>query len=380
VPGARDESAGTTPAVLDAIDSHGVAFTDLNGDGTEDLIEIRARDNANTVTNGTSLGTDGGSPSTALTGDAADDRGRGRAVLPVDMDWDGNMDIVVGNLDRTVLDCDDGDSDTDGMTDECFDGAGGDMPAISEVYLGAGDLSFATTDDNNNNDAINDADITLISMTRTGPGAPSVIVTHNNFTVGLDSLATNVAVPTAAGANGIGQIQGGGNNANNIRDIAFGDLDGDINTVEYAVARINGEAPDGDIGSRPIVMGNTSQVGTPLTQIVNDLRADSCGTIAFGDFDNDRDIDIFGGCTYDTQDNDIMLENDGTGSFRRASPTRRRPTTGRSVRLLTRTTAVRTPRCCTSVSARRRRLLRSLSCGRRVPSRRALSRMHSTLV
>ena len=178
------------------------------------------------------------------------------------MNWDGNMDIVVGNLDRTVLNCDDGGTcfdDPDGPDEIPGNGddAVPDDPAISEVYLGAGDLTFATTDDNGNNDAINDADVTLISMTRTGPGAPSVIVTHNNFTVGLDSLATNVAVPTVAGANGIGQVQGGPNNANNIRDIAFGDLDGDINTVEYAVARINGEAPDGDIGDRRIVMGDT---------------------------------------------------------------------------------------------------------------------------
>ncbi len=318
---ARDENPAT-PTALEADDSHGIAFTDLNGDGTEDLIEIRARDNANSVTDGTTLGVANGSPSMDAVG-AEDDRGRGRAVLPVDMDWDGTMDIVVGNLDRTALGCDD-DSDPDPDAD-CFDSTG-DAAALSEVYLGDGDFTFTATDDNANNDAINDADITLLSMTRTGPGAPSVIVTHNNFTVGLDSLATNVSVPTAAGANGIGQVQGAGNNANNIRDIAFGDLDGDINTVEYAVARIDGEdnndgaggGPDGtpdNLGDRAIVMGDTSQVGTPLTEISNDLRADSCGTIAFGDFDNDRDIDIFGGCTFDTQDNDIMLENDGSGNF-----------------------------------------------------------------
>ena len=76
------------------------------------------------------------------------------------------------------------------MTDECFDGAGGDPAAPSALYLGDGDLTFTAVADAG--DAINDADITLLSMTRTGPGAPSVIVTHNNFTVGLDSLATNL--------------------------------------------------------------------------------------------------------------------------------------------------------------------------------------------
>ncbi len=314
--GARDE-VPATPTALEAFDSHGIAFSDFNNDGVEDLIEVRARDNANAITNGTNIG----GVSADVVG-AEDDRGRGRAVLPVDMDWDGNMDIVIGNLDRTVLGCDD-DSDADPDVD-CFDSSGDD-PAISDVYLGEGDLSFTSTDDNANNDDINDADITLLSMTRTGPGADSVIVTHNNFTVGLDSLAVNVAVPTAAVA-GIGQIQGALNNANNIRDIVFGNLDGDISTVEYAVARLDGEDNDDDaggvadgtpdnLGERPIVTANIAQIGTPMAEISNDLRADNCGTLAMGDFDNDRDIDIFGGCTFDTQDNDILLENDGAGNF-----------------------------------------------------------------
>ena len=280
--GPRDEEPGT-PAVFDVDGfTRGLAFSDFNDDGVDDLFEVRAAGDANAITDGTTL--TGTAPSAAAVG-AEDAAGQSEFVLPLDMNWDGEMDALVGGIPGT-----------------------GEVGA--NLFLGDGDLSFTAAADGA---SLVDGEVTLISMSRRGPGTPNVAITHNTFTVGLQTFSTNVAVPTLDGTQ-VPQVQGALQNANNIRDIALGDLDGDIDTVEYVVARINGEAPDGDIGDRPIVMGDLAS-GGPLTEINADNAADSCGTVAIADFDNDRDLDIFGGCSYDTQNNDILLENDGTGTF-----------------------------------------------------------------
>jgi len=78
-------------------DSHGAAFSDIDGDGDDDLIETSGRNHNTRVFKNTS-----GALGLVDSGDLADFDGRGRTVLMVDIDNDGDMDAMVMNLDRTL--------------------------------------------------------------------------------------------------------------------------------------------------------------------------------------------------------------------------------------------------------------------------------------
>ena len=303
--GGDDVFASVAPVAIGVeADTHGVSFTDIDNDGDEDLIETMGRDNANRVhvnNNGVLAAPD---DATGL----ADTVGRGRQTLMVDADGDGDMDALVANL------------------------ASDENP--SSLFLNDGDGNFTLSADAN--DAISDENVRYAHVTTTGPGEAPVIVTSNLFAFAQDTIEIG-SVPLEAADNSVTQTVGLDDNASNMRDIALGDLDGDL-SPEWVAARqddflatdldgpVDDEGePTGDgepdlLGALPIGIGQVSvnDAGPQaLTDVSDDMLADNCRAVSLADFDNDADLDIFGACTMDENDQDrnIVLINDGTGSF-----------------------------------------------------------------
>jgi len=154
-----------------------------------------------------------------------------------------------------------------------------------------------------------------LNLTSTGPGLEPVIALSNNFTFGVQTLATNV--PGLAGAvNGVTQAQGAIDDVTQVRDIALGELDGNLdNGPEYVLARQDDGAGSALEGTLPISIGNVNTRGVNPANA--SALADSCATVSLADFDNDGDIDIFGGCASSDngQTSNIVLLNDGSGAF-----------------------------------------------------------------
>ena len=76
------------------LDTHGVAFSDIDGDGDDDLFEVSGRNNDNRLLKNTN-----GSLSQVNAGALTDNGGRGRQPLFLDFDIDGDMDVIITNLD-----------------------------------------------------------------------------------------------------------------------------------------------------------------------------------------------------------------------------------------------------------------------------------------
>ena len=75
-------------------DSHTVAFSDIDGDGDDDLFEVAGRNNNNRL-----FRNDGGQLVSVDPGEIEDFFGRGRTPLFADFDGDGDMDVLISNLD-----------------------------------------------------------------------------------------------------------------------------------------------------------------------------------------------------------------------------------------------------------------------------------------
>jgi len=290
-------------------DSHGAVFSDIDGDGDDDLVESSGRGHDTRIfknNNGTL------SP---ITGHGLEDNlGRGRTVLMADVNGDGAMDAIIVNLDRQFL----SDYGTD-LNDPT-------IARPSEVYINNGDgTSFSKLADPN--EVMDDGSIRYIHLTSTGPGETPVLVTSNSFVWGLDTIQVGSNTLTAA-PNPVKQSLGADDNATNIRDIALGDLDGDL-APEAVFARqqdfLGQDAMGAQVdpsleGQLPLVMGqvSTSSLTSDILQTIsNSAKADNCRTVALADYDNDADLDIFAGCAMkeNGQERDIVLLNDGSGNF-----------------------------------------------------------------
>ena len=298
-------------AAAGGFDSHGAVFSDIDGDGDDDLVESSGRGHDTRV-----FKNNNGALSAISNHGLEDNLGRGRTVLMADVDGDGDMDAVIANLDRRFLPGDDEDTDQNNP----------DIARPSEVYLNNGNgTSFTKMADPN--EVLSDESIRYLHLTSTGPGEAPVLITSNSFVFGLDTVAVGSNTLTAA-ASPVVQSLGPDDNATTIRDIALGDLDGDL-APEAVFARqqdflgqdaLGAQVDPSLEGELPMMLGQVSTNRlTPdvLVPISNNALADNCRAIALADFDNDADLDIFGGCAMEEngQTRDIVLLNDGSGNF-----------------------------------------------------------------
>ena len=302
----------TNTALGEIGDTHGVTFSDIDGDGDEDLIETLGSGDLNRTRRN-----DNGTLVDVVSG-LEDEDGRGRQTLMVDIDGDGDMDALVANLE--------------------------DATSPSALYLNNGSGTFSVQA---SGDLTTTENIRYAHVTTTGPGQDNVIITSNLFAFAIDTLEIG-AVPLAAVENRVTETVGLVDNASNMRDIALGDLDGDL-IPEWVAARQDDflatdgirnplfglpgedeftEDPDGtpgDLeGELAIGIGQVSVNNAQPSALVDvsaDPLADNCRAVSLADFDNDADLDIFGACTMveTGQDRNIVLLNDGAGNFSIAS-------------------------------------------------------------
>ena len=257
-------------------ESQAGAFADINGDGLDDFIEASGDDSPSRI-----FINDGGT--LVESGTLGDDATDGRIVLPVDIDGDSDIDIVLG--------ADDGES---------------------AVFRNLGDGTFAQATDPAG--VLPDVNVRHATLTSTGPASDQIVLLSNNFTVNLASLETGVAGVQEA-LNLPPVSQGGIDSVQRVRDIAFGELDGNLaNGPEYVLARQDRDVA-GNQADNALQIGNVNLRGT--VPISASAAASNCGTVSLADFDNDGDLDIFAGCSSSTDgDTDnVVLLNDGAGAF-----------------------------------------------------------------
>ncbi len=268
-------------------DSHGVAFSDIDGDGDEDFLEVSGRNSPNRL-----FRNDGGVLVSIDAGALIDEFGRGRQPLFADFDGDGDMDVLIANLDLR--------SDPVPQEERQF------IP--SDLYLNNGD-GTVWTKVADPNQVIDDGHIRMAQLTSTGPGTPTIAVTHDVFRLAKDSIA--IGTPT---------LQNAANPAMTrtdvtlpIREVIVGDFDGDL-FPEFIIFAGNESESAGEwpVTAAEVVGSSPRSVTLPRSA---DL--DNCRSGAAADFDNDGDLDILAGCTQveEGQDRNVLLLNDGSGNF-----------------------------------------------------------------
>lgn len=269
-------------------DSHGVAFTDIDGDGDEDLFEQNGRNNPNRL-----FRNDGGELALIDEGELSDPFGRGRQPLFFDFDNDGDMDALLTNLDLR--------SDPVPQNERQL--------KPSEVYLNNGNGTQWTRVPDPN-EVITDSHVRIAQLTSTGPGTNNIVVTHDVFTIAEDSLAV-----------GTGQMVAPSNPATRrtntslpIREVLVGDFDNDLHPEFIAFHGSSAQSA----GGWPIVAYEVTEAGASRTvSIPRSAELDNCRSGAAADFDNDGDLDILAGCAQrqEGQDRNVLLLNDGRGNF-----------------------------------------------------------------
>ena len=285
-------------------DSHGASFSDIDGDGDDDLIETSGRNHPTRV-----FINNNGNLNETIDPGLEDVDGRGRTVLMYDADNDGDMDALIVNLDRDLA------PDSPG-------------PRPSELYLNDGSGAFTPVPDPN--EVLNDGSLRYVHLTALGPGEPQVVLTSNSFVFAEDTIRVGTA-GLVAEPNPVNPSVGVDDNATSMRDIVLGDINGDLEP-EWVVARqddfLNTDE-DGDgtpdlLGELAIGIGDVSNSALDsddVMDISDDPLVDNCRSVSLADFDNDGDLDIFGGCTFleAGQDRNVVLLNDGAGNFTIAS-------------------------------------------------------------
>ena len=269
-------------------DTHGVAFSDIDGDGDEDLFEVSGRNNDNRL-----FRNDGGQLQYVAPGNLADFFGRGRQPIFFDYDNDGDMDVLITNLDLR--------SDPVPQNERQL--------KPSEVFLNNGNgTSWTRVPDPT--EIINDGHIRIAQLTSTGPGTPNIIVTHDVFTLAKDSMAVGIG-RMAEPSNPATQRRTDGQP---IREVLLGDFDGDLHP-EFIVFNAN-ESTSGN--NWPVTAYEVNDAGNARTvTIPRSAALDNCRSGAAADFDNDGDLDILAGCTQvqEGQNRNVLLLNDGRGNF-----------------------------------------------------------------
>ncbi len=269
-------------------DTHGVAFSDIDGDGDEDLFEVMGRNNANRV-----FRNDSGRLTFIGAGGLEDPFGRGRQPIFVDFDNDGDMDVVVTNLDLR--------SDPVPQNERQL--------KPSEIYLNNGN-GTAWTKVPDPAEVLSDGHIRIASLTSTGPATAPILATHDVFTIAKDS----VTVGTGTMAEPPNPATRRTDTSKPIREVLVGDFDNDLYPEFIAV--IGSEAVSG--GTWPLAAYEVSDAGAARTVVLpTSPLIDNCRSAAAADFDNDGDLDILAGCAQrqEGQNLNVVLRNDGTGRF-----------------------------------------------------------------
>ncbi|MFT7473544.1 MAG: hypothetical protein ACI81L_000459 [Verrucomicrobiales bacterium] len=269
-------------------DTHGVAFSDIDGDGDEDLLEVSGRNNNNRL-----FRNDGGTLQFVDAGALKDIFGRGRQPLFFDYDNDGDMDVLITNLDL--------------RSDPVPQGERQLKP--SEVYLNNGDgTTWSKVPDPGQ--IITDAHVRIAQLTSTGPATSNIIVTHDVFTLAKDSMAVgggSMAEPSNPAIQRRDETLP-------IREVLVGDFDGDLHP-EFIV--FNGSESN-SAGNWPVTAHEVTAAGNGRTvSLPMSADLDNCRSGAAADFDNDGDLDILAGCTQrqEGQLRNVLLLNDGEGNF-----------------------------------------------------------------
>jgi len=153
----------------------------------------------------------------------------------------------------------------------------------------------------------------LAQVTSTGPGTEPIVVTHNAFSVAMDSLRTGVTTLETSASPATQR------SSSHVRDVVIADFDNDLHPE---VLLVRGNETD-DAGQWPLQLFDLVENGSPVAvpQLPVDPLIDNCRSATAADFDNDGDIDILAGCAHrqQGQDRNIVLQNDGTGLFAIAS-------------------------------------------------------------
>ena len=286
--GTTRSAAQSNAPTVSGPDTHGVAFSDVDGDGDEDLLEVSGRNNASRL-----FRNDGGTLRYEDPGALTDWFGRGRQPIFFDFDNDGDMDVLITNLDLR--------SDPVPQDERQL------IP--SEVYLNNGNgTSWTKVADPNQ--IITDSHVRMAQLTSTGPGTPNILVTHDVFNLARDSMAV-----------GVGQMVEPANPATQrntpdlpIREVLVGDFDGDLHP-EFIV--FNGNASQ-SAGNWPVTAHEVTADGNARTvSLPTSADLDNCRSGAAADFDNDGDLDILAGCAQrqEGQNRNVVLLNDGQGNF-----------------------------------------------------------------
>ena len=270
-------------------DSHGLAFSDIDGDGDEDLLEVNGRNHPSRL-----FRNDNGQMTIVDPGLLADELGRGRQGLFFDYDNDGDMDVIISNLDL--------------LADVIPQNERQLRP--TQIYLnirGDGTEWRQVTDPA---EIIDDGNIPLLSFTSTGPGTDNILVTHNVFNLGLNSIAVGVGRLQEAPIPAVRRS----NTALPIREVLVGDFDNDLHP-EFIAFSADAEPTN---GTRPIFAHEVTEAGNARTvTLPTGPDVDNCRSGAAADFDNDGDLDILAGCAQseEGQVRNVLLINDGRGNF-----------------------------------------------------------------
>lgn len=269
-------------------DTHGVAFSDIDGDGDEDLLEVSGRNN-----NSRLFRNNGGVLAKVDAGTLKDFFGRGRQPLFLDFDNDGDMDVLITNLDLR--------SDPVPQNERQL--------KPSEIYLNNGDgTSWTKVADPS--EILSDGHVRMASMTSTGPGTAPIVVTHDVFTVAKDSIA--VGSGTFAEPTNPAIARSTPNRP--VREVIVGDFDGDLHP-EF-IAFMGNESTGGF--NMKLSAFEVSAAGAARTvSLPQSAAVDNCRSGAAADFDNDGDLDILAGCAQkqEGQNRNVLLLNDGQGNF-----------------------------------------------------------------